>query len=124
MVRHFTFGRHVWDFNPPSVDELALVSLVRVTFTIISIAWSKTAFAVTLLRITDGWMNTVVWGILLSMNTFMGLGGLFLWVECSPLEKVWTPSMQGGSCWDPNAIIGYSIFASGGFTFRAIVHRS
>ena len=42
---------HFWDFAPSSTDRFFLVVNVGVSFTVTVIVWTKTAFAVTLLRL-------------------------------------------------------------------------
>jgi len=113
MVVTYTYGRHSWDFQPPSLDGFALVAAVRATFTVTAIVWTKTAFAVTLLRLADGWMKKALWFIIFSMNIAMGLSALFFWITCTPLEKAWRPSLLEGSCWDPKIALNYGIFSGG-----------
>ena len=112
MVRHMTFGRHAWDFRPPSVAEFSLYSLVRGTFSITSIAWSKTSFAITLLRITDGWLKRSVWVILVSVNMVLCIAALLFWVQCTPIQRAWVPDTREGSCRDPKAMVDYNMFSS------------
>jgi len=42
-------------------------------FSIVSAAWSKTSFAITLLRISDGWTYKFIWFIIISVNLSLGL---------------------------------------------------
>ena len=119
MVVTYTYGRHSWDFQPPDLDEFILVVAVRATFAVTAIVWTKTAFAVTLLRLTDGWMKTSLWFIIISMNIAMGITCLLFWIPCTPLEKAWRPTryLHAGSCWDANIVLNYSIFLGGKFSF-------
>ena len=100
MVNYYTYGRHTWDFRPPSFDDFILLITVRATFTVTAIVWTKTAFAITLLRISDGWMKKLVWFILITVNISMGMTAAMFWLGCTPLPKSWTPSILEGSCWD------------------------
>ena len=87
----------------PSADTvvlLARINLVSVTFSIMASSWSKVSFAVTLLRISDGWIRKFLWAAIVFCNLFFGLAALFWWVSCKPLEKAWTP-ITPGSCWNP-----------------------
>jgi hypothetical protein len=113
MVDHYTYGRHTWDFRPPDLDRFVLVVAVRATFTVTAIAWTKTAFALTLLRLTEGWIKMALWFMIITMNIALGLSALFFWIPCTPVQKAWTPSMQGGSCWDPAIVLHYNIFSGG-----------
>ncbi|KAK5661067.1 hypothetical protein OQA88_10957 [Cercophora sp. LCS_1] len=51
-------------------------------------AWSKTAFAVTLLRFSEGWTKWFVWFILVSINIIIALNATMNW-------KSWIPSTPG-----------------------------
>ncbi|KAK3317964.1 putative integral membrane protein [Apodospora peruviana] len=119
MVVYYTYGRHSWDFRPPNVDTYTLVVTVRATFTVTAIAWTKTAFAITLLRLVDsGWMKKVLWVILVTMNLALGLTALFFWIRCTPVAMSWTPSMEG-TCWfNVNMIKHYNAF-SGAYSAAA-----
>ncbi|KAK4150047.1 hypothetical protein C8A00DRAFT_18365 [Chaetomidium leptoderma] len=113
MVVYFTYGRHSWDFQPPDIDAFVLVVAVRATFTVVAIAWTKTAFAMTLLRLTDRseWMKRLLWVVIITMNIAMGISALFFWIQCRPLARSWTPSIPG-SCWDSKINERYNIFSS------------
>ena len=63
------YGAHTWDI-PPNLDDIAQVLLllnVAGTFSVTAAIWSKTSFAFTLLRLTNGWMKAVVWFIIISL---------------------------------------------------------
>ncbi|KAK4214202.1 hypothetical protein QBC37DRAFT_284397 [Rhypophila decipiens] len=114
MVDFYGYGKHSWDFMPPSIDDFFLNTLVRATFTITAIAWTKTAFAVTLLRLTEGWVKQVLWFIVITVNLFLGLSAFLPWIKCTdPVEKSWKVTMTtGGDCWlDFDAIGKISIFS-------------
>ncbi|KAB5546846.1 hypothetical protein GE09DRAFT_1128863, partial [Coniochaeta sp. 2T2.1] len=86
------YGRHTWDLDTPNSDSLFPLVWVRTTLSITALAWTKTTFAVTLLRVSEGWMKKLEWFIIISMNILLGLTALFLWIQCTPLQKMWTPT--------------------------------
>ncbi|KAB5559648.1 hypothetical protein GE09DRAFT_62430 [Coniochaeta sp. 2T2.1] len=106
MVVYDQYGRHTWELDTPNSDSLFLLTCVRITLAVTALAWTKTAFAVTLLRVSEGWMKKLEWFIIISMNILRGLTALFLWIQCTPLRKSWTPSIQEGTCWWPNQFDG------------------
>ena len=108
----FGFGKHSWDFAPPSIDRFYLIIVTRATITVTAIVWTKTAFALTLLRLTDGWTKRLIWFIIVSMNIAMGLSAMLGWLQCEPLAKAWNPTMEG-TCWHPKVLTDYSIFSGG-----------
>jgi hypothetical protein len=110
------YGYHIWDIPPElilSVPDLLKVINLAGTFSLTAAIWSKTSFALTMLRLTQGWMKVLVWFIIISMNIAMGLSALFIWVQCSPIEKSWNPFMDGGTCWPPYVLVHYNIFSAG-----------
>ena len=112
LVEHFGYGKHFWDL-PQSFDlsKFLLTLGVRTTFTIVAISLTKTAFAITLLRVTEGSTKRFLWFVIISINLVLGVAALLFWVQCSPIEKVWTPSMPG-KCLNENVDIYYGICVS------------
>lgn len=75
---------------------LILVS-VSAVLTTVGQAWSKTAFAITLLRpgITEGWKRWVLWFIIASLNIFCGIT-MFLQFTNYCGETPYSWKIQGG----------------------------
>ena len=74
---------------------------------------SKTSFAFTLLRLSNkAWQRYVIWFIIATLNITMGLVALFLFVQCTPVQKAWLINTPG-QCWDSKITISFSIFAGG-----------
>ncbi|KAK0664481.1 hypothetical protein QBC41DRAFT_380726 [Cercophora samala] len=101
LVADMSYGKHPWDrpgVSPiPSPKELLLM-MSRTTLTIAAMSWSKTAFAITMLRFFDGWMKwAVVWFIIVSMNIAFGLTATVPWLLCTPVHKTWDLTAEG-SC--------------------------
>ncbi|KAK3335102.1 hypothetical protein B0T19DRAFT_6 [Cercophora scortea] len=105
------YGLHIWDFNLANMPKLVIYLNVAGTFSITAAAWSKTSFAITLLRLTHGWHKWVVWFIIVSVNVTMGLSALFPWVSCTPVQKSWDSTVPG-TCWDPSIVVHYNTFSA------------
>lgn len=101
---------------------MPLLVNISATFAILAAAWSKTSFAITLLRISQGWVWALVWCIIVSMNVLLGLSALFNWIQCSPVEKSWNPTVQG-TCYPMGRIVDY-LMVSTGKTFTPFVSHS
>jgi len=108
------FGKHSWD-----VDFLVLPNMFK-TFSgaaILSICastWSKTSFGLTVIRLTSGWTKKFIWFLIITTNIFMGITGLFNYIRCWPLDKLWDfTGMAPGSCWPGYIILNYNIFSAG-----------
>ena len=82
------------------------------SLTFVAAIWSKTSFALTLLRLTEGWVKWAIWFIIVSMNVFMGLSAMFNWIQCTPIDKMWYPD-KDGACWDPEIVPNYNLFSGG-----------
>ncbi|KAK0708884.1 hypothetical protein B0T21DRAFT_387589 [Apiosordaria backusii] len=109
------YGKHVWQIPFRNLNDMFLIGQITVTLAICSQAWSKTSFAISLLMIHDGIhgkTRVFIWFAIVSMNMLFGVSAMLFWVGCTPLEKAWHPFMRG-TCWSPNVIITYGIFASG-----------
>ncbi|OTB05616.1 hypothetical protein M426DRAFT_10365 [Hypoxylon sp. CI-4A] len=96
------FGKHTEDVIADHGTENLVPITLRETIVgfllTLSIAWSKTSFAVMLLRIMQGKMKTLLWVIIVTMNVFMTLGALSLFLQCSPVAKSWDEHIPG-RCW-------------------------
>ncbi|KAK4039111.1 hypothetical protein C8A01DRAFT_36944 [Parachaetomium inaequale] len=95
------YGKHPWDSDGVDVDTKMM--LARNTFTQTAAAWSKTAFAVALLRLGEcsSWLRPALWFVIVSLNVVCGLNTLLAWVGCTPVQKSWDPTVEG-TCLPPS----------------------
>ncbi|KAK3386666.1 hypothetical protein B0H63DRAFT_139492 [Podospora didyma] len=108
------FGLHPWDTTSgPWTDTILKMS--RATITITAASWSKTAFAITLLRLGKGWVRWVIWFIIVSLNLIMGLNAMISWVGCIPVQKSWNMMGVEGKCLDLSVIVNIG-YVSGGYS--------
>jgi len=114
LVREFGLGRHSWDLQVRDPVRFELLLSSRATVTITAIVWTKSAFAVTLLRLTAGRTRAFVWFILVTVNIAMGVSALVPWIQCRPLAKTWDKTLPG-TCWAPG--VGVNIWIPTGGTF-------
>src|SRR3569833_2554473 len=97
------FGKHTWDLTPEQLASFSTVILVRVTMTITAVSWSKTSFAITVLRIAETRsMRCLLWFIIITINLAMGLAATLGWTSCTPLAMTWDQSIPG-TCWPGGA---------------------
>jgi hypothetical protein len=115
VMVHNGMGEHTYDITPQQFEVLGPLIVARATLTIIATVWTKTSFAVTVLRLAEGWLKWVLWYIIISMNIAMGLSAIFGYVQCTPIAKS-INHLLPGTCWDANVLIDYSIFSGGEFT--------
>ncbi|KAK0623971.1 hypothetical protein B0T14DRAFT_545214 [Immersiella caudata] len=104
------YGRHIWDFPMENFPKFTLPVAVRAVFSITALAWSKTAFGITLLRLTSGWMKRVVWFIIISVNIALGISALLFFVQCKPIAAAWDFTIEG-ECLDNQILYKYNVFS-------------
>ncbi|ETS75030.1 hypothetical protein PFICI_13514 [Pestalotiopsis fici W106-1] len=105
------FGKH--SVEVPEENLYTLVKLVSVTsvLTLVAAAFSKTSFALTLLRLTDGWLKKAVWAIIITLNLTLLVNAILPFLRCIPSEAAWNP-MVPGTCFDILITIRFSIFGA------------
>jgi hypothetical protein len=110
------FGRPFTQFNFDNLDIFLLYSNLSGTFSILAALWSKTSFAVTVLRISSGRTKAFVWFIIVTVNACLGVAIVVTWAQCTPIEKIWRPSLEG-ECWPKDVQVRYNIFTAGELCF-------
>ncbi|KAK1765582.1 hypothetical protein QBC33DRAFT_425451, partial [Phialemonium atrogriseum] len=107
-------GQHESALAPTSLPPLSLAANLTATLSIVAAVWSKTSFALTLLRVTRGSpaRRALLWFIVVSANVAMGLNALFIWVRCLPVARSWNSTVQG-TCWPDKVYLAYGMFAAG-----------
>lgn len=113
LVDEFKLGRHSWDLQVNDPTRFTLLLSSRATVTITAIVWTKTAFAVTLLRLTEGKIRAFVWFCIVTLSITMGFSAAVPWIQCNPIKKGWVSSLPG-TCWAPG--VGTSIWIATGGT--------
>ncbi len=105
-------GKHTWDVDPGSFAPMFKAFTVAATLSIVASIWSKTSFALTILRLTDGWLKGVVWFLIGSVNVAMGVTALLNWIHCTPVQRVWEFQAEG-TCWPFEIVQYYDVFSAG-----------
>ncbi|KAK5626298.1 hypothetical protein RRF57_002013 [Xylaria bambusicola] len=105
------FGHQPYDIPPSVVPQILLTLLISGVFSILGATISKTSFALTLLRISSGWIKWTIWFAIITINVAMGLSLTFNWIACTPVEKSFNASIPG-SCWPRETLIGYNTFSA------------
>jgi hypothetical protein len=114
LVAEFKLGRHSWDLEIDNLSKFILIISSRATVTLTSLGWTKTAFAVTLLRLTERGTKRFVWFVIVSINITTFVSALVPWIQCAPLQTAWDPAVPG-SCWAPKVGTKVWIGLGGGF---------
>ncbi|KAH8648679.1 hypothetical protein BX600DRAFT_442966 [Xylariales sp. PMI_506] len=109
------FGYHVYEIPTENLAILGFYGQLTAFFSILGALWSKTSFALTMLRLTSGnisfnWIRVTIWSIIITMNVFMLLSGLLTWIQCTPVNKIWDRTAPG-TCWDADVVPAYDTFS-------------
>lgn len=116
------FGRPGFPITIDNISVLAIIGLASITCSFVGQVWSKTAFAISLLRMCDGWKKAFVWFSIISMNVLFTFSALSFWIGCVPLEKRWKPFSEG-TCYDLKWVVSFGIFVSGKpMAFQDVTH--
>ncbi|KAK4459908.1 hypothetical protein QBC42DRAFT_112104 [Cladorrhinum samala] len=119
-VRH-GFGLHQEQVPFDNLSVFGIISNISGFSSILSVAFSKTSFALTLLRlVTDRWMRWFIYGLVFVLNVTHYLSAIFFWVSCDPPAKTWNPTLDG-ECWPVSVTVNYSIFVGSYSAFSDFV---
>ena len=104
------FGKYPCDIPPPPLNNnYSILRLegdnISASFSMMAMMWSKTAFGLVLLRLTNGRpvLKAMVWFTILSVNILMGIAMVLIWAKCSPVASNWDLTIKG-TCWDPRIV--------------------
>ncbi|KAH7386900.1 hypothetical protein DE146DRAFT_186479 [Phaeosphaeria sp. MPI-PUGE-AT-0046c] len=103
------FGKHTINIPVENLATIALGSSVVASISSFAATLSKISFGVTLLRLTTGPLRWFVWFLIITLFIIMIPSATLNWIQCSPREKAWDPSVEG-VCWPASITINYGIF--------------
>ncbi|KAK5652023.1 hypothetical protein OQA88_10926 [Cercophora sp. LCS_1] len=106
------FGRSHDGLDADTIVTARLVSIVAGFFLILAATWSKTSFAVTLLRISEGWHRKVVIFVIVTVNLAHAVSCVVQWIQCWPVQRLWMQDLPG-SCLSLDLVNGYNMFVAG-----------
>lgn len=108
------YGKHLYDIDPANLPLMPFIAVFAGFFSVLAAAWSKTSFALTLLRLAASseyshgkrnYMKYLIWFIIITVNLILGVAMLTMWVKCWPIAKIWDESIKDGRCIAPKDII-------------------
>lgn len=103
-------GNQLYDIPLQNFTKmLPVVAYLLNTFGLFSNVITKTAFAITLLRIPLRWLRICVWAIIISMNLAVVINVIFIWTACPPLVN---PGPHD-KCMPLSIVVRYGVFTGG-----------
>ncbi|KAK4447208.1 hypothetical protein QBC34DRAFT_496314 [Podospora aff. communis PSN243] len=99
LVHDFGLGHHSYDLIILDTRRFFLILDSRATTTLTAVSLTKTAFAVSLLRLTTQKTKAFVWFLIITLNITMCVSAMIPWIQCKPLNARWDPDVKG-ECWD------------------------
>ncbi|KAA8635303.1 hypothetical protein SMACR_01590 [Sordaria macrospora] len=103
------YGMHSYDVPVENWKYLGILGAITGTTSVLHVFFSKVSFAVTLLRLTDGWLRQLIWFIIITLTLGQMSSSFMFWLRCTPAEATWNPHIKEKKCWDSNAFLTYSI---------------
>lgn len=108
-------GRHLLyvSQNPQNLVDVALLSFVSQPLVIMSCAFGKTSFALTLIRVAaQEWIIGFLWLLIILTNILHTLISIFVFTRCNDPRHLWNPAIPS-ECWPPGVFVNLSIFIGG-----------
>jgi len=90
--------------DPKNLPKMPFIAVFAGFFSVLSAAWSKTSFALTMLRLSHGVIKALIWFLIITVNAILGTAMLFMWIKCRPFAKIWDEKLEGW-CIDPSKIV-------------------
>ena len=84
----YGYGRPFDTVALEDLEKMPTLANVAGFFSVMAALWSKTSFALTLARISDGWILRFVWGIIVTMTGIMGSSAVLVFFEIDTLVKI------------------------------------
>ncbi|KAK0616395.1 hypothetical protein B0T14DRAFT_568003 [Immersiella caudata] len=103
-------GQHIYRLDPAVIPILGLTGNVAGTLSIIAALLSKASFGFTLIRLTNGAIKWCIYVLLVTMNIFLAMSAVFIWVRCTPVARTCRHEVRG-ACWAPIVNTSYGLFS-------------
>ncbi len=106
------FGLRFYEVPLENLLPFGILSNISGFTSVLAVALSKTSFALTLLRLTDGWMKWFIIALIVLLNTTHLVSVATFWLSCNPPAKTYN-YMLPGECWPTSVTVNYSFFVGG-----------
>lgn len=102
----YGIGQHRADIPPEDYIQAQKFEVIGQGLCIFNITISKCAVAFLLLRIVARpWQKAFIWFCIVSNTILASWATIAIFIQCTPIEKVWDISVEG-DCWLDFAKIG------------------
>lgn len=105
-------GRHMEYVlqDPQRLIDVGLLSFVSQPLVVMSCAFGKTSFALSLLRVAiQRWAIVLLWFIIISMNVLHIVISFFVFLRCEDPRHLWNPAIPS-KCWPASIFDNISYF--------------
>ncbi|PKS07448.1 hypothetical protein jhhlp_006052 [Lomentospora prolificans] len=85
---NFGYGRHLEAIPQEDLDRMPTIANAAGFTSVLAAMWSKTSFALTLARISEGWVLRIIWIIIVSINLIMGSSAVMVWIDMNNTLKI------------------------------------
>lgn len=108
----YGIGLHFEDMVLENIPIVAEYSYAAAFATLLGVSWSKTSFAVSILRISNGRMRWFIWFIIISTNMVLITNAILLYAQCTPIKRLFDEQAEG-TCWPKTIGEHYQTFCAG-----------
>lgn len=98
--------------RPEVINKMQFVAVFAGFFSVFAASLSKTSFALTLVRLSHGWLRGVIWFIIITLNLVLGSAMISMWTKCKPVAKIWNGALDG-TCVPGSTIVVFYQFTAG-----------
>ncbi|KAK3995538.1 96ca82bc-67f3-4b3a-ab36-ffe7d8f40fbe [Cladorrhinum sp. PSN332] len=106
------YGKHFHDMAPENVPTMRFVAVFAGFFSVFAASLSKTSFALTLMRLSHGWLRFAICVIMVTINIVLGSAMISMWAKCTPVQKIWIDEVEG-TCISGETIVVFYQFTAG-----------
>ncbi|CAI4214971.1 unnamed protein product [Parascedosporium putredinis] len=85
---NFGYGRHLDAISQDDLNRMPTIANAAGFTSVLAAMWSKTSFALTLARISEGWVLRLIWVIIISINLIMGSSAIMVWFSIDVPLKI------------------------------------
>ncbi|KAL1652597.1 hypothetical protein SLS61_004903 [Didymella pomorum] len=103
------FGKHVLDINFDNSTRIAYYGASGLSVSMFATTLSKVSFAVTLVRLTDGWPRRWAFFAMTTLATFAIPTMVLPFMQCKPIAKTFVDLLPG-TCIDKQPSLRYARF--------------
>lgn len=104
-------GRHAYYMSEEELSRAIEINSIALIPGVMAFSTPKLAVAFLLMRLLNPSKvhRGIMYFLSVSCIILAGLCAVFLFIQCTPVRGLWTPTLQP-KCWDPSVLVNFTIF--------------